>query len=142
MRSGNGGTSLAAFVGERIWTGLKPEIRNGAAIRVAIDPRTGQPAEVDNPGTWGTHDEAQTWAATQGGAGAGVAIMLGPVGDTVICGIDLHGCRDTKTGDVAPWAQPVSAAFPHLHRNIPQRGRPSPSFPPPDDRFSRGQQAL
>jgi hypothetical protein len=43
--------------------------------------------------------------------GAGVAIMLGPVGDTIIAGLDLHACRDTKTGEVAPWAQAVVGRF-------------------------------
>ena len=105
MHAESGGTSLAAFVDERIWIGLRPEIRNGATIRVAIDPRTGQPAGVDDPGAWATHDEAQAWVTTHDGAG--VAIMLGPVGDTIIAGLDLHACRDTKTGNVAPWAQAV-----------------------------------
>ena len=103
-------SSLAALVGERIWTGLKPEIRNGATIRVAIDPRTGHPAAVDDPGTWATHDEAQAWVTMHGGAG--VAVMLGPVGDTIIAGLDLHACRDAKTGEVAPWAQAVVGRFP------------------------------
>ena len=109
MHAGNGRTSLAALVGERIWTGLKPEIRNGATIRVAIDPQTGHPAAVDDPGAWATHDEAQAWATMHGGAG--VAIMLGPVGDTIIAGLDLHACRDPKTGEVAPWAQAVVGRF-------------------------------
>jgi hypothetical protein len=109
MHAGNGRTSLTALIGERIWTGLKPEIRNGTTIRVAIDPRTGHPAAVDDPGAWTTHDEAQAWAATHGGAG--VAIMLGPVGDTIIAGLDLHACRDPKTGEVAPWAQAVVGRF-------------------------------
>jgi hypothetical protein len=102
-------SSLEALAAKPIWAGLRTEARNGAIVRVAINPRTGQPATADDPGAWTTHDEAQAWATTHGGAG--VAIMLGPVGDTIIAGVDLHACRDAKTGAVAPWAQTVISRF-------------------------------
>ena len=36
-------SSLAALVNESIWAGLKSEARNGAIVKVAISPYTGQP---------------------------------------------------------------------------------------------------
>jgi hypothetical protein len=121
MHAGNGGTSLAAFVNERNWVGYQPELRNGIIVKVAYDPLTGKRAATDDPRTWGTHDEAHQWA-TAHGAEAGVALMLGPIGDAIICGIDLHGCINKETRQIAPWAQPVIGRFSPTYTEVSPSG--------------------
>jgi hypothetical protein len=67
--------TLAALVHRPVWVGWKEEIRDGKKTKVPYDPRTGDRAKSDNPATWATHDEADNWAAMNGGVGVG--LMLG-----------------------------------------------------------------
>ena len=77
----------------------------GTQGKLPYDPRTGQLASVHDTGTWATLDEAQSWAAMNGGDGVG--IMLCAVGDVSLAGAVLGACRNRDTGDIAPLAQEI-----------------------------------
>lgn len=100
-------TTLAAVAPLDQWVGWREEMVAGRLTKVPYNPRSGGRAASDNPRTWATHDEAQMWAAAQGGAGTG--IVLGLVNDNigVLCGIDLDSCRDKITSKTEPWAQEI-----------------------------------
>jgi hypothetical protein len=100
-------SSLATLVDQPIWAGLKAETRNGAPVRVAINPFTGQPAATGDRNAWRPLAVVQTWVTMHNAAG--VAVRLGEVGDIIVLGADLHACRDPETGEVAPWAREVTS---------------------------------
>ena len=100
-------SSLAALVNKSIWAGLKSEARNGAVVKVAISPYTGQPIALGDSAAWRPLEVARDWVKMHDAAG--VAVRLGEVGDIIILGADLHACRDPKTGEVAPWAREVTS---------------------------------
>lgn len=64
--------------------------------KVPIDPKSGKPAKVSDPATWGTLAEARAVSKAEG-----VGIML----RDGLVGIDLDGCRDPDTGQLADWAR-------------------------------------
>ena len=97
--------TLAGLIHHPVWVGWRKERRNGRETKVPYDPRTGKQAELDNPNTWATYDEAANWAAMHGGDGAG--LMLGPIDGVLVAGVDLDACRDKATGAIDPWAQVV-----------------------------------
>jgi putative DNA primase/helicase len=99
--------SFATLVDQPIWAGLKSEARNGATVRVAISPFTGQPITGDDPHAWRPLGVVRAWVTMHNAAG--VAVRLGEVGDIIVLGADLHACRDPKTGEVAPWAREVTS---------------------------------
>ena len=101
--------TLAELAVRPIWVGWRHETRDGKPTKVPYNSHTGRRAECDNPSTWSTHDEAAQWSATKHADGVG--LMLCPVGDVRIGGVDLDTCRDPNTGDVAPWAQEVVDRF-------------------------------
>jgi hypothetical protein len=95
--------TLAFLAHHPIWVGLKKEARNGQLT--PHDPRSGQRASVHDSGTWATLDEAQSWAAMNGGDGVG--LVLSPIDNHLLCGVNLDSCRDPETEAIAPWAQMV-----------------------------------
>ena len=101
--------TLAALAGLPIWVAWKQETRNGRLTKTPFDPRTGRLAASNDARTWATHDEAQNWAAMNGGAGVG--FMFSQIGDAIIGGIDLDTCRNPNTEAIEPWAQAVIDRF-------------------------------
>ena len=101
--------TLASLATRPIWVGWKEEMRAGRRTKVPYDPRTGRRAASDDAGTWATRDEAQWWAATEHADGVG--LVLSPVDDLLVCGIDLDTCRDPDTEAIEPWAQAVIDRF-------------------------------
>jgi hypothetical protein len=83
------------------------------ARRAPIDPETGAPARSNAPKTWGTRGEAEARVArfpARLAHDAGVGLFLGPdhAPDGLLrAGLDLDGCRDPETGDLAPWAESI-----------------------------------
>jgi putative DNA primase/helicase len=100
-------SSFATVVNQPIWAGLKSEARNGAIVRIAVNPFTGQPAAAHDHNAWRPLGVVQTWVTMH--HAAGVAVRLGEVGDIIVLGADLHACRDPETGEVAPWAREVTS---------------------------------
>ena len=100
-------SSLATLVDQPIWAGLKAETRNGAPVRVAINPFTGQPAAPSDRNAWRPLAVVQTWVTMHNAAG--LAVRLGEIDDIIVLGADLHACRNPETGQVAPWARAVTS---------------------------------
>ena len=97
--------TLASIAHHPIWVGSKQEMGKGKQGKLPYDPRTGQLASVHDTGTWATLDEAQSWAAMNGGDGVG--LVLSQVDNCFVRGVDLDNCRDPETEAIAPWAQEI-----------------------------------
>jgi putative DNA primase/helicase len=69
--------------------------------------RDGNLASSTNPKTWSAFDEAMNTYAS--GLFDGIGFVF--VKENRLVGIDLDHCRDTETGDVAPWAQTIINDF-------------------------------
>lgn len=82
------------------WILWKHIVRDGkdTKLPVQID---GKPAESDNHETWKSFDAILPWIDDEHGPG----FVFSP--DDGLCGIDLDGCRDPKTGTVADWAREI-----------------------------------
>lgn len=61
---------------------------------------TGRPARTDVPATWGTWPQAL--ARYQHGGWDGLGFVF--TAADPYCGVDLDGCRDPETGEIASWA--------------------------------------
>jgi hypothetical protein len=105
----NTAITFASLAHEPIWVAWKQDTRRGKPTPLPYDPRTGQAASVHDPATWATHEEADSWAATNGGDGVG--LMLSQIDDAIIGGLELDSCRDPDTATVDPWAQEVIDRF-------------------------------
>ena len=73
------------------------------STKLPINVRTGKKAEVDNPGTWCTFEEAQE--AVLSGKYRGMGFVLTEDDPYVI--IDLDHVIDPDTGEILPWAQDI-----------------------------------
>ena len=67
----------------------------------------GTPAKSSDRATWATFDKAL--AAFNRGGYAGLGFVF--AADDEFCGIDLDGCRDPATREVAPWAKAIIKAL-------------------------------
>ncbi len=64
-------------------------------------------AKVDEPSTWGPYATAAAWLTV--GDMAGVGFVFSDTGGLV--GLDLDGCRDPETGEIAEWATGILYRF-------------------------------
>jgi primase-polymerase (primpol)-like protein len=69
--------------------------------KVPYDPRSGELASTTDPSTWGTFEDAVNALRHGGFDGLGYVFAA----DADIVGIDIDGCRDPVTGEVAEWAR-------------------------------------
>ncbi len=92
---------------QAIWVGWRyGELRDSESYaKVPINPSTGRNADVSDPRTWGTLDEATEYAKT--GKVEGIGFIV--VSPTVV--IDLDKCRDPETGSITPEAQDIVWQF-------------------------------
>ena len=79
--------------------------KNGKVAKVPYGPN-GKPASSTDPATWGTLAECVAACDAHGGDGIGFVFN----GDG-IAGVDLDGCRNPDTGEIAPWAQRIIDDF-------------------------------
>ncbi len=70
--------------------------------KIPHNPRTGRRASPTDPATWGTHAQAEARRRREGGH-LGFALTR----DAGIVCVDLDGCRDPESGEIAPWAQGI-----------------------------------
>lgn len=93
-----------ALVAERRWVCWWTENRDGKPTKVPADPASGGYARVDDPGTWTSFDAAvRCYRERDGVDGVGFVFHAeGPY-----AGVDLDGCVDPETGEVAAWAREV-----------------------------------
>src|SRR5271166_68048 len=101
----SGTIPLASLADREIWVGWRTEARDGRATPIPFDPRSGQRAKSDDPRSWATCPEAEFWAIKE--RGGGVGIVLCPVGDGSLAGVDLDSCRDPETEAIEPWAREI-----------------------------------
>jgi putative DNA primase/helicase len=85
------------------WVDWRLEERNGDVTKVPYTPRTGRRASSTDLLTWGMFADAL--AALQNGDYDGIGFVFSS-GDPY-CGIDLDGCRNPETGELAKWAKEI-----------------------------------
>lgn len=93
--------ALPNWVVWRIWH------RDGAKIKVPVDPRLQQPAKTNDPTTWRSYEEAKDTFSKYGNRYAGVGFILGD--GNGLFGIDLDGC--VHDNELAPWACTILDRF-------------------------------
>jgi archaellum biogenesis ATPase FlaH len=90
------------------WVLWKNIVRNGQPTKVPFKVN-GDPAESNNPQTWSAFDPvSMKWRLYDSGY-EGPGFMFAE--DDNLCGIDLDGCRDPETGEVAAWAKEIILMF-------------------------------
>ena len=84
----------------RQWVVYRLILRDGCWAKVPFDPRTLRPARTNDPRTWSSFDRA----LAQYGAGRadGVGFVFSRYDP--YAGVDLDGCRDPVSGEMAQWA--------------------------------------
>jgi replicative DNA helicase len=106
--NGTAPLELLAF-GDRIhtprWLMWREEQRKGKPTKVPYDPHTGELASSTDPTTWSTCAEASEAAHRYRMDGVGYVLGDG------MGGVDLDGCRNPDTGEVASWALKIVRAF-------------------------------
>ena len=91
-----------SLVSVRQWVAWRFETRDdGKPTKVPVNPHTGGPASVTDPKTWGTFEEAKR----RGGDKIGFVFT----GSDPFVAVDLDGCRNPDTGEIAAWAQEIVA---------------------------------
>ncbi len=83
------------------WVVWRLEDRGGKPTKVPYAPRTRTHASSTDPATWAT--AADALAAWQAGEFDGLGFVFAEADG--ITGIDLDGCRDPDTGEIAAWAR-------------------------------------
>src|ERR1700757_167920 len=103
-------TLLSEIAHKRAWVGWREETRDGRKTKVPIDPITSARAQSDNPQTWASRGEAESWALCNPGGGVGL-MFTAVEGGLHLGGIDLDTCGDPKTGNIEAWAAEVIRRF-------------------------------
>jgi hypothetical protein len=81
------------------WVAWKYLTRRGKTDKPPVNPHTGEIASHSNPDHWGSY--AQAVSSGRGAAGVGFVFHA----SDPYTGVDLDGCRDMTTGQIAPWAK-------------------------------------
>ena len=90
------------------WVGWRLEPQEGKkAKKVPANPSTGWKASPTDPATWGTFEAAID--AMERFELDGISFVL--TADDPYTFIDLDGCVDPDTGEVAPWAKQLVVQF-------------------------------
>lgn len=91
------------------WVCWREETVNGRPTKVPYRPLPDRliKAAADDSSSWGTHSDAE-WAHMMGDY-TGVGFVFKQGGGVV--GIDLDGCRNPGTGEIAPWAREIISRF-------------------------------
>ena len=86
----------------------------GRMTKIPYNPKTGRGAMANNPETWGTYEEAASYAESQAqakGLKLGQEVGCGfEFGDSPFAGIDLDHCIDDD-GNLADWAADIVEAM-------------------------------
>ena len=106
---------LADLAEAPLWASWKEELQKGRWTKPPRNPKTGGFAKTNDPNTWGNRAAAQRRAdGFETERPKGVGLMLAPLPEQPgwrVCGIDLDGCRDPVTGEIAPWGEAVVTRF-------------------------------
>lgn len=102
----NFATIPAELIERRQWVLWSQVSRDGKPTKVPFQTnRTA--AKTTDPATWTTFAEAQAAYSSGGFSGVGYVFAA----DDPFCGIDLDGCRNAETGEVAEWAKAIINRF-------------------------------
>jgi primase-polymerase (primpol)-like protein len=85
------------------WICWREERRNGKATKVPVDPATGGYASIRDPDTWDSFTAARDGIEDVDAEGIGYVFTK----EDDFVGVDLDGCRDPETGEIAAWAQDI-----------------------------------
>lgn len=94
------------LVERRQWVAWRYLERAGKRTKPPVDPRTGRDADVSDPTTWGSYEEAMERQQRDHLPGIGYVLS----GDDGLVGVDLDGCMDVD-GNLAPWAAAIVQAL-------------------------------
>jgi putative DNA primase/helicase len=86
------------------WVAWRWEERDGKPTKPPLNPHAGQHASTIDSATWGTLQDALRFCRENPSA-AGVGFVF--TKDDPYVGIDLDGCRDPQTGEIAPWGRAI-----------------------------------
>jgi putative DNA primase/helicase len=105
-----GGTLIPENIPEELarrpqWVCWRYEERDGKMTKVPYDPKTGLRASTTDLMAWDTCDGAVGLYKGSEGLYDGVGFVFSS-GDPY-AGIDLDGCRDPETGEIASWAEEI-----------------------------------
>jgi hypothetical protein len=81
------------------WVGWRSEMRDGKPTKAPTRPDGDGYAKVSDPTTWGSLPQVQRASID------GVGFVFSD--SDPYCGIDLDGCREFRSGELAPWARAV-----------------------------------
>jgi hypothetical protein len=87
------------FKERKQWVAWIPVPRGGKITKPPVDPKTGLYAEVNNPSTWGSYEEARRACAYYAGIGYVFTELDG------VTMVDLDNCRDPVTRALDDWAR-------------------------------------
>lgn len=92
------------------WVTWRPQPKtkpqpDGKVDKIPVNPRTGGNASVSEPATWGTFQDVARYERKG---------FVFTEKDPHV-GIDLDGCRNPETGEIAEWALDVIRRFPHWY---------------------------
>lgn len=90
------------------WILWRNEERNGEPTKVPYQAN-GQFAKSTDPATWTTFEVVVERFKASGGKYSGIGFVFAEGGG--ICGIDLDGCRNPRTGEWADWARSIIKDF-------------------------------
>ena len=84
----------------------RPSATGDKPRKVPISARDGHEASTTDPRTWTTCEAAIAWTEAHP-ALAGIGFVF--TADDPYTGVDLDGCRNAATGELAPWATQIVA---------------------------------
>lgn len=106
--SHNQSTIPQELIARRQWVVWRYQDRRGSKLaKVPYNPTSGKKANVRDPHTWGTYDEA--CSARLHGTWDGVGYVLSDEDPYVV--IDLDNCRNIATYEIEEWAQQIIERF-------------------------------
>jgi hypothetical protein len=87
----------------RQWVVWRSEERHGKPTKIPYSPITGQRASSTNPEGWASYQQAVKACKELGYDGIGFVFTA----EDDLCGVDLDGCLDPKTGGLEGWARQI-----------------------------------
>jgi len=90
----------------RQWVLWQNVVRDGHATKVPFQSNH-TPAKANDPKTWTTFETVRAVYLSHEYAGIGFEFSS----DDGFCGIDLDGCRNPDTGEIAEWAEEILLGF-------------------------------
>src|ERR671910_325004 len=89
------------------WVCWRREMRDGKPTKVRYTPSTERRASSTDLMTWRTFEDALAAYETGEPPYDGIGFMF--CSADPLAGIDLDGCRDPESGQLAPWAKKIVA---------------------------------